>query len=51
MADDTIKLGDFGISKKVSLSSDITFFIGTPRYTSPEIINKKIFLLRLIYGL
>ena len=43
MADDTIKLGDFGISKKVSLSSDITFFIGTPRYTSPEIINKKDF--------
>ena len=43
MADDSIKLGDFGISKKVSLSSDITFFIGTPRYTSPEIINKKDF--------
>ena len=43
MADDTIKLGDFGISKKASLSSDITFFIGTPRYTSPEIINKKDF--------
>ena len=43
MADDTIKLGDFGISKKVSLSSDITFFVGTPRYTSPEIINKKDF--------
>ena len=43
MADDSIKLGDFGISKKVSLSSDITFFIGTPRYTSPEIIYKKYF--------
>ena len=43
MADDTIKLGDFGISKKVSLSSDVTFFVGTPRYTSPEIINKKDF--------
>ena len=40
MADDTIKLGDFGISKKVSISSDIKIFIGTPIYTSPEIINK-----------
>ena len=43
MADDSIKLGDFGISKKVSESSDIKLFIGTPRYTSPEIINKKDF--------
>ena len=43
MADDSIKLGDFGISKKVSKSSDIKLFIGTPRYTSPEIINKKDF--------
>ena len=40
MVDDTIKLGDFGISKKVSISSDIKIFIGTPIYTSPEIINK-----------
>ena len=43
MADDSIKLGDFGISKKVSKSSDVKLFIGTPRYTSPEIINKKDF--------
>ena len=43
MADDTIKLGDFGISKKVSLSQDNQIFIGTPIYISPEIINKKDF--------
>jgi len=43
MADDTIKLGDFGISKKVSLSQDNQIFIGTPIYVSPEIINKKDF--------
>ena len=43
IADDSIKLGDFGISKKVSKSSDVKLFIGTPRYTSPEIINKKDF--------
>ena len=41
MQDDTIKLGDFGISKKVSISSDLKFFVGTPVYTSPEIIQKK----------
>ena len=43
MADDTIKLGDFGISKKVSFSQDNQIFIGTPIYISPEIINKKDF--------
>ena len=41
MADDSIKLGDFGISKEVTLSSDSVILIGTPIYTSPEIINKK----------
>ena len=41
MQDDTIKLGDFGISKKVSISNDLKIFVGTPIYTSPEIIQKK----------
>ena len=39
LKDDTIKLADFGISKKVSKEDGI--FIGTPIYTSPEIISKK----------
>lgn len=41
MQDDTIKLGDFGISKKVTISNEEKIFIGTPIYTSPEIIQKK----------
>ena len=41
MVDDTILLGDFGISRKVQLSSKIKTFIGTPIYTPPEIISKK----------
>ena len=43
MQDDTIKLGDFGISKKKSINNDLNLFIGTPVYTSPEIIMKKEF--------
>ena len=43
MADDTIKLGDFGISKKASLNSDVKIYIGTPKYSSPELISKKDF--------
>ena len=39
LKDDTIKLADFGISKKVS--KEDSMFIGTPVYTSPEIISKK----------
>ena len=39
LKDDTIKLADFGISKKVSKEDGM--FIGTPVYTSPEIISKK----------
>ena len=42
MADDTIKLGDFGISKKVQISSSNNkIFLGTPQYTAPEIITQK----------
>ena len=43
MQDDTIKLGDFGISKKKSINNNLNLFIGTPVYTSPEIIMKKEF--------
>ena len=41
MQDDTIKLGDFGISKKVTISNEEKVYVGTPIYTSPEIIQKK----------
>ena len=43
MQDDTIKLGDFGISKKITINDELNLFIGTPVYTSPEIIMKKEF--------
>ena len=43
MQDDTIKLGDFGISKKVTISNETKIYVGTPIYTSPEIIQKKIY--------
>ena len=43
MQDDTIKLGDFGISKKRTINNELNLFIGTPVYTSPEIIMKKEF--------
>ena len=43
MQDDTIKLGDFGISKKVTISNEAKIYVGTPIYTSPEIIQKKIY--------
>ena len=53
MQDDTIKLGDFGISKKVSISNDLKFFVGTPVYTSPGNNSKKKLLIsigHLVFG-
>lgn len=50
-----IKIGDFGISKILTtqrgdfdgLSNNGSTFVGTPFYTSPEIV--RIFLLKILY--
>ena len=40
MKNNTIKLGDFGLSKKSELKRTYTM-VGSPLYLAPEIINKK----------
>ena len=40
--DDTIKIGDFGLSKSLESTTDKTkTMVGTPYYLSPEIIESR----------
>ena len=41
MKNNTIKLGDFGISKNISIFHETRTMIGTPLYLAPEIIKRK----------
>ena len=47
MEDDTIKLGDFGISKDIHIFHRTKTIAGTPLYTSPEIYLDKRYDLKI----
>ena len=36
-----VKLGDFGVSKELSLKNLTESFVGTPQFMSPELVNKR----------
>ena len=46
MKNNTIKIGDFGVSKNISIFKKTRTMIGTPLYIGPELIQKKAYAFK-----